>query len=208
MTKFFKALLIVFFLSLSINMISQENIYVFINKYDTLVNLPQGNFQCIKIEFIKKIEGTNYILILWDDIKGNSPSVRYFSPLLADFCFSERDSLFYLVIFHREAFTFWKIKPDGSTNIEYKAAIKASYEENVKFIRENTLRVDEQIIRLSDFLKLRDVKLSIAEDKLITTCYTENKKIIKFTYNLTTHQWEILENRKLTEEELKSLTIY
>ena len=113
-----------------------------------------------------------------------------------------------MVIFHQEAFTFWKIKPDGSTNTEYKAAIKAGYEENVEYIRQNTLKVEEQIIRLSDYLKLKDVKLSIVGSKLLTACYTENKKIILFTYSFPNKEWEIIENRKLTEEELKDLSIF
>ncbi len=75
---------------------------------------------------------------------------------------------------------------------------------------ENIITINQEIFEYiaNNYLKLKDIDVELDENYLTLRCYQYYKKFVIFRYDFNTKEWSILEDRKLTEEEVEKLGFY
>ncbi|MCQ2975550.1 MAG: hypothetical protein MJ211_12185 [Bacteroidales bacterium] len=147
------------------------------------------------------VEINKYNKCIYNRLSRNYNSMnREFSPRIIKIICNKYNNYAYVIKYYLETLTIEKI------NIIECLKNDKPQSYNI----DNIIQINQEIFEYiaNNYLKLKDIDVELDENYLTLRCYQYYKKFVIFRYDFNTKEWSILEDRKLTEEEVEKLGFY
>ncbi|MCQ2976155.1 MAG: hypothetical protein MJ211_15245 [Bacteroidales bacterium] len=168
----------------------------------------QKNRYCIKKLWMSFNNGQNKMLDkeVFDKWPPQGLDKRY-SPVIMKHIFNEFDSLVYRVEYYKESLSMKIIRLDGSSLND--SPYNWQSPEHQVWIKENYIWANDKINEYTEnYLQLKDIDIHIENNVFTFRCYKYTSDIVVFSYDLNAKEWTIVEDRKLTDEEIAECGLY
>ncbi|MCQ2976252.1 MAG: hypothetical protein MJ211_15740 [Bacteroidales bacterium] len=205
-----KVLLFIFLL-LPIVLKAQNTLFdsLYMTRIDTIVKGEKFE----KLQIWKIVENQKYSIFEHVFVKHRKMKYQnncHLAPKICKIAYNYFDSIVYLLEFTSPNLVIYKVNLEGTINDIDDNPYPNPSKEFDDYVDERILpRSKELDYRIYyNYEKFKDIDYCIKNNIMTLKCYEYHPAILSFQYDFNTKEWTILEDRKLTEEEIFECGLY